>query len=761
MTAHATGTGARALTADQLVQDMTLAEKAALVCGAGLWQTAAVERLGVAALNLSDGPHGLRRQPLPGSQAGAGKSLPATCFPPAVALGSSWDATLLEAVGAAVGREAITQDVQVVLGPGINLKRSPLCGRNFEYLSEDPHLSGVLGAAMVTGIQSRGVGACVKHFAANNQETDRFRVSADVDERTLREIYLASFEHVITEAKPLTVMCAYNRVNGVLASQHRWLLTTVLRDQWGFDGVVMSDWGAVADRVAALSAGLDLEMPTSGGRAQALLVEAVRDGRLDERVLDTSVRRMLALGALTTERPDPGRAPTADEHHALARDVAGQCAVLLKNDRGILPLHRELAIAVVGELARTPRYQGGGSSRVNPTRLDDALTAMQALASSITFAPGYLLDTDEPNPAMEADATAAAAHADVVVVFLGLPESAESEGYDRTGIDLPANQVALLRRVVAANPNVVVVLSNGSVVRLSDWADDVPAILEGWLLGQAGGSALSDILFGVVNPSGRLAETIPLRLQDTPAYLNFPGELGHVRYGEGVFVGYRHYDARDLPVSYPFGHGLSYTTFEYSDLVVDVSGRDETAAVRVSLSIANTGDRAGAEVVQLYLAVPSAIVSRPVRELRGFRKVTVEAGMRTRVHFTLRWRDFAFFHPQRGTWFVEGGEIGIEVGASSRNIRLTTAVEVPVTPEPPPITADSPLSEWAEHPAGLALLEREMKRSGAEPYGLRFISDEGLPAMGSAPLSRLANFPGSGLDADRLEQLVAEINQSR
>jgi beta-glucosidase len=759
MTAQATGAARR--TADELLQELTLEEKSSLVCGAGLWQTAAVERLGIPQLILSDGPHGLRRQPPADSHAAAGQSLPATCFPPAVALGSSWDVTLLETVGAAVGREAIAQDVQVVLGPGINLKRSPLCGRNFEYLSEDPHLSGVLGAAMVLGIQSRGVGACVKHFAANNQETDRFRVSADVDERTLREIYLASFEHVVTQAKPLTVMCAYNRVNGVLASQHQWLLSTVLRDEWGFDGVVMSDWGAVADRVAALSAGLDLEMPTSGGRAKALLIEAVRDGRLDEAVLDTSVRRMLALGMLTTVPTDAGRAPTVDEHHALAREVAGRCAVLLKNDGGILPLRRELTIAVIGELARTPRYQGGGSSRVNPTRLDDALTAMQALASNITFAPGYVLDSDGSDPAMEAAATAAAAHADVAVVFLGLPEGSESEGYDRTSIDLPANQVAVLRRVVAANPNVAVVLSNGSVVRVSEWADDVPAIVEGWLLGQAGGGALADVLFGVVNPSGRLAETIPLRLQDTPAYLNFPGELGHVRYGEGVFVGYRHYNALDLPVSYPFGHGLSYTTFEYSDLEVDVNGRDETIAVDVSLSIVNTGDRAGAEVVQLYLAVPSAIVSRPSRELRGFRKVTVEAGARTRVRFTLRWRDFAFFHPGRGTWFVEGGAIGIEVGASSRNILLSTAVDIPVTPEPPLITADSPLEEWVQHPAGLALIEREMKRSGAEPYGLRFISEEGLPAMGSAPLSRLANFPGSGIDADRLDDLVAEVNETR
>lgn len=734
-------------------------EKAALVCGASLWETAAIDRLDIPALTLSDGPHGLRRPPQADSDVEADRSRPATCFPPAVALGSSWDPELVASVGAAVAREAIDQGVHVVLGPGINIKRSPLCGRNFEYLSEDPYLSGVLGVAMVDGIQSQGVGACVKHFAANNQETDRFRVSADVDDRTLREIYLSAFERIVTEARPLMVMSAYNRLNGVLTSQHRWLLTEVLREEWGFDGVVVSDWGAVADRVAALQAGLDLEMPTSGGRAATSVLNAVRSGELDVEVLDAAVARLLTLAARTASLNKPDEAPSLEGHHALARDVAAQCAVLLKNDGDVLPLRGDCSIAVIGELARTPRYQGAGSSRVNPTQLDDPLSSIRLRAEGVSFAPGYALDGDARDASLEEDAVAAAARADVAVVFLGLPEGTESEGYDRTRIDLPGNQLALLRAVLAANPRVAVVLSNGSAVQVSDFDGEVPAIIEGWLLGQAGGSALASVLFGEVNPSGRLAETIPLRLQDTPSFVNFPGECGHVRYGEGVFVGYRHFDALDLQVSYPFGHGLSYTSFDYSGLEVLVRGQDEDVVIDVSVVVTNVGSRDGSEVVQLYLSAPSAIVARPPRELRGFSKIKLGAGERTTVRFRLHWRDLAYRHPERG-WFVEGGPARIEVGASSRDIRQSADIVVPVTPTPTLLTADSPLLEWAAHPRGLAVIEREMRRDGAEPYGLRFITTTGLPTMGSVPLSRLANFPGSGIDADRLDELVAEVNRA-
>jgi beta-glucosidase len=519
------------------VNDLTLEEKASLCLGSDFWHTAPVERLGISAIMLSDGPHGLRRQPEEGDHVGISGSLPATCFPTAAALGSSFDPDLVRRVGEALGEEAIAQRVDVVLGPGINIKRSPLCGRNFEYFSEDPLVSGVLGAALVEGIQSQGVGASVKHYAANNQETDRLRVSAEVDERTLREIYLPAFERVVKQARPWTVMCAYNKLNGTYASEHEWLLTRVLRDEWGFDGLVVSDWGAVHDRVAALAAGLDLEMPPNLGLSDAAIVAAVRSGELDETLLDRAVARVLQLVERARARP-AARGFDADAHHALARSAAAECAVLLKNENGLLPL-QPLAgqtIAVIGEFARIPRYQGAGSSQVNPTRVDIPLDELRAAVPE---------DVDVPFAADGDEAVELATNADVVIAFLGLPAADESEGYDRTHIDLPPDQTALLERLAAVSPRVVVVLANGSAVSVSGWDAHAAAILECWLGGQAAGGAVADLLLGAASPSGRLAETIPLRLQDSSAHLNFPGEDGHVRYGEGVFVGYRGYDVLD------------------------------------------------------------------------------------------------------------------------------------------------------------------------------------------------------------------------
>src|SRR3954447_7016093 len=622
-----------------MIDELTLEEKASLVLGADIWHTAGVERLGIPRLTLSDGPHGLRRQPEGGDHVGIGGSLPATCFPTAAALGSSWDVGLIEAVGAAIGREARDQGVDVVLGPGINIKRSPLCGRNFEYFSEDPLLSGVLGAAMIEGVQSQGVGTSLKHYAANNQETDRLRVSADVDDRTLREIYLAGFEHIVTRARPWTVMCSYNRVNGVHASQNHRLLTEVLREQWGFDGLVMSDWGAVHDRVAALAAGLDLEMPPNLGVSDAAVVAAVREDRLDEAVLDTTVARLLQLVA--RRRAGGGAAGedaqtiTADydANHRLARAAAAESAVLLKNEGGILPLALEAGqtVAVIGEFAERPRYQGAGSSQVNPTRVDtlvDGLRTGVPQGVEVAYAQGYALDEVVEDEDLVGDAVALAGHADVVVVVLGLPDSAESEGFDRSHLSLPANQIALLPRLAEVTERIVVVLQNGSAVQLSTWADSAPAILEAWLSGQAGGGAIADLLLGAAVPSGKLTETLPLRLEDNPSYLAFPGEAGHVRYGEGVFVGYRGFDARSQSVDYPFGHGLSYTTFDYGDLKVAVSGSAAAGdlAVTVTCTVTNTGAVAGKEIVQAYRAAPIAAVSRPVRELKGFAKVSLEPG---------------------------------------------------------------------------------------------------------------------------------------
>ncbi|WP_426625790.1 glycoside hydrolase family 3 C-terminal domain-containing protein [Leifsonia sp. McL0607] len=741
--------------------ELSVEEKASLTSGRSFWETEPVDRVGISSLYLTDGPHGVRKQAQGGDHLGIGDSVPATCFPPAVALGSSWDAELLERVGASLGEEAKAEGVGVLLGPGINIKRSPLCGRNFEYLSEDPIVSGRLGAALVRGLQSQGVGASLKHFAANNQETDRLRVSADVDERPLREIYLRGFQHVVEQTQPWTVMCSYNRINGVYASEDAWLLTSVLRDEWGFEGLVVSDWGAVNDRVSALVAGLDLEMPSSGGVTDAQLVAAVRDGSLAESVLDTAANRVIDLVEKALAGADADATYDVEAHHALAREVAGRSIVLLKND-DVLPLATDAGrtIAVVGEFARTPRFQGAGSSQIVPTRLDNALDEIIALAgdATVTFAPGYVLGEtgDADAVALTAEAVSAAAAADDVVVFVGLPGEDESEGFDREHLELPAAQTALLEGVIAANPRATVVLSNGGVVRVSGWADRVPAIVEGWLLGQAGGGAIADVLFGVVNPSGRLAESIPVRLEDTASYLNFPGEKGHVRYGEGLFVGYRDFDARGAAVSFPFGHGLSYTTFEFGTLAATPTAE---GGVRVSVEVTNTGERDGREVVQVYVSVPASRVQRPVRELKGFANVAVAAGATETVVVELAASDLAYYDTEFAGWSVEGGDYIVEVGASSRDLRGSVTVTLAGDGRTARLTVDSTLGEWLEHPVGGPILMVALAQSaGAEGIGA-MLADPGLRRMAeSIPLIRAASFPGSPVTREQLDQLVAATN---
>jgi len=752
-----------AIDVENVLSQLTLDEKAALATGTGFWSTTPVERLGVPAITMSDGPHGVRRQP-EGDHLGIGGSYPATCFPPATALGSSWDPELVAKVGEALGKEARALDVQVLLGPGINIKRSPLCGRNFEYLSEDPRVAGELGAALIEGVQSQGVGTSLKHFAANNQETDRLRVSADVDERTLREIYLPGFERAVKQAKPDTVMCSYNRINGVYASENHWLLTEVLRDEWGFDGLVVSDWGAVNDRAAGVAAGLDLEMPGSGEVGPATVVAAVNDGSLPIEALDAAVRNVLRLVAAHADDVLGGTpevpAELAEANHALAREVAARCAVLLKNDGDILPIDPAASIAVIGEFARTPRYQGAGSSQIVPTHLDSALDELQRLSTgSVTFAAGYAVADGDGGGALRAEAVEAARRADVAVVFLGLPASAESEGYDRTHIDLPAKQIAVLNAVADANENVVVVLSNGSAVRVSDWDARARGILEGWLLGQAGGGAIADLLFGLANPSGRLAETIPVRLEDTSSYLSFPGAFGHVEYTEGVFVGYRWFDARGLPVSYPFGHGLSYTSFAYSNLRTSVRGADEQLEIDVTVTVANTGARDGREVAQVYVAAPSAQVQRPEHELRGFAPVELAAGESREVTFTLGYRDLAYFHPRLKRWFVESGTVGIHVGRSSRDLPLSAEVDVQVAQPVAPLDQDSTIGDWMAHPRGAQVLATVMQQAagGSEMVGM--MSDPGaLEMVKSMPLSRIGRFPGIALPDGALDALLAQAN---
>lgn len=715
---------------------LTLEQKASLLSGRDFWHTEAIEAAGIPSILLSDGPHGLRRQDSEADNLGVHDSVSATCFPPSVAVGNSWDPEVAARIGAAIGREARAAGVAVVLGPGVNIKRSPLCGRNFEYYSEDPLLSGVLASAYVRAMQAEGAGASLKHFAANNQETDRMRVSVEVDERTLREIYFPAFERVVTEAHPATVMCSYNRVNGVYASQNRRLLTDVLRDEWGFDGLVVSDWGAVNDRVAALAAGLDLEMPGTGGSGDAEIVAAVRSGELDEAVVDRSVRRVLAL---TGQALPPSGDVDPDEQHRVAKEVAADCAVLLKNDRDTLPLTTRSAVAVIGEFAANPRFQGGGSSHVNPTRVDTALEAIRELGESVTYASG-LAD----------NAVEVAREADVAVVFAGLSERDESEGFDRDTIDLPAAQVELIKAVAAASRRTVVVLSHGGVVSLEGWHDDVDAILDGWLLGQAGGSALADLLFGVTNPSGRLAESIPLRLQDNPSYLNFPGESGRVRYGEGVMVGYRYYETAEAAVRYPFGHGLSYTTFETAGLTVTATGDDSAT---VAVNVTNTGTRAGKHVVQVYVATDAAPVRTPARELRAFAKISLEPGETRRVELTLERRAFAWYDVELSRWVVSPGDYAVQIGRSAADVVAEASVTLAGDVIIPVLSIDSTVEEWFGHPIVGPELGELLAGQGDRPES----SADWMRMVASMPMrqfTKLMAYRGVSLPTDALPRLI-------
>ncbi len=734
---------------DLVLREATTDELAALVCGAGFWGTAALPRLGVPSVRLADGPHGLRVE----ENGEIGTSLPATCFPPAVALGSTWDADLAHRVGAALGEEALAQGVDVILGPGVNIKRSPLCGRNFEYLSEDPLLAGVLGAALVAGMQSHGVGGCVKHFAANNQETDRMRVSAQVSERALREIYLPAFERIVTTARPWLVMSAYNAINGVSASENEWLLTDVLRGDWGYDGAVVSDWGAVQDRVRSLVAGLDLEMPHDPGTSDAALVAAVEGGEMSREWLELAAKRILELAnrAATARRPDAPRVG----HHDLAREAASGSIVLLAND-GVLPLGPETRVALVGEFARTPRFQGGGSSQVNAITVDTLLAEL-GQRRDVAFAPGWRMDGALDDDLVD-EACGLAQDADVVVLCLGLPDAAETEGRDRTHLRLPDNQLALVGALSEVNPRIVVCLSNGAAVEMETWRESASAIVEGWLGGQAGASALASVLVGEVDPGGRLAETIAVSLADHPSALMFPGEGGTVVYGEDVLVGYRGFDALERPVSFPFGFGLSYTTFAYADLAVERAGSVASGdlAVRVRCRITNTGQRAGSDVVQVYVGDPDASVVRPPRELRAFEKVWLAPGETAEVGVTLDARAFAFWSAQARDWVVEAGEFVVEVGPNSRDLPLAASVTLDAPAAARTLHAESTIDEWmTEHPEAFEalqtlLVEREGQRLEVPPHFLEVI--------GCMPLRRFALFPVGPLRASHVDEVLGRYS---
>ena len=684
-------------TAYPSVNDLTLEEKASLTSGGDAWHLQGVETKGIPGYMITDGPHGLRKSLASSTgETDLNDSVPATCFPPAAGLSSSWNPELIHQVGEAMAEECIQEKVAVILGPGVNIKRNPLGGRCFEYWSEDPYLAGHEAVGIVAGVQSKGVGTSLKHFAANSQETDRLRISANISQRALREIYFPAFEHIVKTAQPWTIMCSYNRINGVHSAQNRWLLTDVLRDEWGYEGIVMSDWGADHDRVASLNAGLNLEMPPSYTDDQ--IVYAARDGRIQPEQLDRMAQGMIDLVNKTRAAMsvDDYRFDV-DAHDEVAHQAAIESMVLLKNDDDILPVAANAKIAVIGEFARTPRYQGGGSSHITPTKMTSFLDTLAARGVDAAFAPGFTLDLEPADAKLEAEAVETAKNADVVLMFLGLPEAAESEGFDRETLDIPAKQVELLKAVAAENKNIVVVLSNGSVVSVAPWAGNAKGILESWLLGQSGGPALADVIFGKVSPSGKLAQTIPMDINDDPSMINWPGEEGHVDYGEGVFVGYRYYDTYDKAVDYPFGFGLSYATFAIDGVNVAKTGAN---TAHVTATVTNTSDVDAAETVQVYVAPGKAAVARPKHELKGFRKVFLKAGESAEISFDLDERAFAYWSEKFNDWHVEAGEYTVEVGTSSRDIAAVAVVTLDGDGKALPLDEWSTFGEWADDPVG-------------------------------------------------------------
>lgn len=663
-----------------LIAQMTLEEKASLCSGLDFWYLKGIDRLGIPSIMVTDGPHGLRKAVGGGGEIGINDSVPATCFPPAVTLASTWNRDLVYAVGIALGEECREEKVGVILGPGANIKRSPLCGRNFEYFSEDPYLSGEMAKSHIKGVQSQGIGTSLKHYVANNQEFRRMVINAVIDERALREIYLAGYEIAVKGAQPQTLMCAYNRINDIYASDHKKLMRDILKEEWGHEGLVVTDWGAMNERVKALAAGTELEMPGVANGNDAKLVEAVRSGQLDEDVLDDSVERILTMIVQAEGTLSEEYTYNRQTHHSLARHVAGEGAVLLKNNDAVLPLQKETKIALIGRFAKTPRYQGAGSSLINPTRVDNLYDEIKKLVGveTIPYAPGYTKKGDHPEETLLEEAIVTAANADVVLICAGLTDRYEVEGLDRVDMKLPPGHDALIQRIAENHSSVVVILSHGSPVEMP-WAASVSGILEEYLGGQAGAGAIAEILYGKINPSGKLAETFPHKLADNPSYHYFPGGPATVEYRESIYVGYRYYDTVAQEVLFPFGHGLSYTAFEYSDLQCSQRQLSNTDTLTVRAKVKNTGDRAGKEIIQLYVRDIESTPFRPDKELKAFTKIALQPGEERVVTFTLDQRAFAYYDVDLKAWHVEEGDFEILVGASSRDIRLQGNVKV--TPE--------------------------------------------------------------------------------
>lgn len=667
---------------DSILKSLTLAEKCALCSGVTNWKTSRIKDKGVPSVMMADGPHGVRKEKVVAGVANFMQdSEKATCFPTAVTVASSWDVSLAYRMGEALANESIEQEVDVILGPGVNIKRNPLCGRNFEYYSEDPFLAGELSANFVNGVQSKNIGTSLKHFAVNSQEYRRLTISSEVDERTLREIYLPAFETTVKKAQPYTIMCSYNPINGVHASDNKYLLTDILREEWGYKGIVVSDWGAVNDRVKGILAGLDLEMPNCNGINDRVIEAAVVSGKLSEADLDKVVTRLIEF-ALKCEQDKVvhgKQKADLDKHYDLACEIAEKGAVLLKND-GILPLKKDTKIAVIGKLAKEMRYQGSGSSRINPHKLTSFTNYLDDIKAEYSYADGYDPNSESVNKDLIAEAVKSAEGKDIVLLFIGLTDNYESEGFDRSHMDLPASHNVLVEELTKINKNVVVVLSGGSAMALP-WINKVPAVLNMYLCGCAGGKACYRLLFGEVTPSGKLAETFPISIKDNPAYLYFQMGPHTVEYREGIYVGYRYFDKAKKQVRFPFGHGLSYTSFKYSDLILSASKITDSEELTVTFTVKNIGKVSGAEIAQVYVKDIESTIFREEKALKGFVKVELNAGESKTVSITLDKRSFAFYNVNVKDWTVESGEFEILVGASSRDIRLNKNVYVEGTKE--------------------------------------------------------------------------------
>ena len=750
---------------NEVLKQMTLEEKASMCSGLDFWHFKGVDRLGIPSLMVCDGPHGLRKQDdaAKADMLGINESITAICFPTASALAASFDRELLTEVGKTLGKECQAVNIAVLLGPGNNIKRSPLCGRNFEYFSEDPYLASELAAAHIDGVQSQGIGTSMKHFCANNQETKRMTCSSNVDERTLREIYLAAFEGAVRKANPKTIMCSYNQINGTFAAENEKVLTDVLRKEWGFDGIVITDWGAVKDRVIGIQAGLNIEMPGGSGATDAQIVTAVKDGTLAEEKLDEIVKDILKFINWSMENKQKDLTFDYATDHQKAVEAAKECAVLLKNEGQILPLSKDKKVVFIGEFAEKPRYQGSGSSHIKSWKVDSVLDVLKG-QDNVCYMQGYVAKEHVTDQRLLEEAVTAAKEAETAVIFAGLPDAFESEGYDRKHLQMPENQLELIQAVSAVQKNTVVVLHNGAPVEMP-WIGDVKAVLEMYLSGEGVGQAEAAILFGDANPSGKLAETFPVKLAHNPSYLNFPGSGTEVNYQEGIYVGYRYYDKKELDVLFPFGHGLSYTTFAYSDIQVSKVSMTDQEKLSVSCKIKNTGRVKGKEIVQMYVG-PADMAARRVptaiRVLKGFEKLELEPGEEKEVRFVLDKAAFAYYDVVLGDWYVETGDYVISIGASSRDIRLDVQVHVQSTVDVPmKITRYTPMSDILSTARGQSVLgpmmaarqEREMPSGDSLGEG----SQEMMQAMmAEIPLAALVSF--GAITNEQLEQILMALN---